>query len=249
MAGHSKWANIKHKKAAQDAKRGKVFTRLAKEITVSAKLGGGDETSNPRLRAAVLKARAANMPRDNIDRAVKKGTGELEDINFEELMYEGYTPGGAAVIVEVMTDKKTRTLPEIKNIFSKAGGSLGENGSVSYLFDYRGVIIIEAPSANEEDIMNAAVEAGADDFEADGDDIYVVYTTLESFHQAITEVSKLAEENKWEILESGLKYIAQANMDLPEDKIESAVKMVENLENHDDVQNVFTNLNMPEEGE
>jgi YebC/PmpR family DNA-binding regulatory protein len=247
MAGHSKWANIKHKKAAADAKRGKVFTRLAKEMTVAAKLGGADETTNPRLRAAVLKARTANMPKDNIERAIKKGTGDLDGVSFEEIVYEGYAVGGIAIMVEVMTDKKSRTLPEIKNIFSKNAGSLAEAGAVSYLFEYKGEIVIDAIETSEDDFMNVALEAGAEDFQKVSDSVFVVTTSREDFAPVLSAFSDLTEKKSWEILESGLKYIPQAVLEPDSQTMESAAKLIDALENHDDVQNVFYNVELPEE--
>ncbi|MDH5719076.1 MAG: YebC/PmpR family DNA-binding transcriptional regulator [Spirochaetia bacterium] len=247
MAGHSKWANIKHRKQAADAKRGKIFTRLAKEITVSAKLGGGDENSNPRLRAAILKARESNVPKDNIERAVKKGTGELESDNYEELVYEGYAPGGIAIIIEVLTDKKTRTVPEIKNILSKAGGSMAESGSVSYLFDHKGVILIKGENINEEELLEQVVECGAEDFEKDEENIYVIKSAKEDFHAVLEAFYKIIETKGWEILESELQYVPKTQIALDVDKGGAVMKLIENLENHDDVQNVFSNLEISEE--
>lgn len=243
MAGHSKWANIKHKKQAQDAKRGKIFTKLTKEITISAKIGGGDENSNPRLRTAVLKARAANVPKDNIERAIKKGTGELEGINYEEILFEGYGPNGIAVIIETMTDKKSRTLPEIKNLFSKNGGSLAENGAVSYLFDHKGIIIVEAESEKEEEIFNKSIESGAEDFESD-EGIFIIKTEKEMFHEVQKTLEPYFEENNISIIESSLQYIPGTYIDVDDDnKLESIADFIDILENHDDVQNVYTNIN------
>ena len=183
MAGHSKWANIKHRKGAEDAKRAKVFTRLAKEIIVSAKLGGSDENSNPRLRAAIIKARAANMPKDNIERAIKKGAGELEGTNYEEITYEGYGPDGLAIMLEVMTDKKSRTLPEIKNLFSKNGGNLAETGAVAYSFEYKGHIIFES-ALSEDNLFELCLEAGASDFNSSPED--------DNYFEAYSERRKLS---------------------------------------------------------
>lgn len=242
MAGHSKWANIKHKKQAQDAKRGKVFTKLTKEITISAKLGGGDENSNPRLRTAVLKARAANVPKDNIERAIKKGTGELEGINYEEILFEGYGPEGIAVIIETMTDKKSRTLPEIKNLFSKNGGSLAENGAVSFLFEHKGIIVIEAEPDREEEIFTKAIDCGADDFETD-ENIFIIKTEKEMFHEVLSQIEPFIEENGMKVIESGLQYIPNAYAEIDENRIENVLNFVDLIENHDDVQNIYTNVN------
>ena len=246
MAGHSKWANIKHRKQAVDAKRGKIFTRLAKEITVSAKLGGGDENSNPRLRAAILKARDNNVPKDNIERAIKKGTGELDSDNYEELVYEGYAPGGIAIMIEVLTDKKTRTVPEIKSILSKAGGSMAESGAVSYLFEHKGIILIKG-NITEEELLEQVVESGAEDFEKDDENIYVVKTSKEEFNNVLNAFYKIAEAKGWEVLESELQYVPTSQIALDKSKGSAVLKLIENLENQDDVQNVFSNLELTDE--
>ena len=174
MSGHSKWSSIKHKKAATDAKRGKIFTRLIKEITVAARMGGGDIEANPRLRSAVQAAKADNMPKDNIERAIKKGTGELEGVNYEEIIYEGYGPGGAAVLVESLTDNKNRTVADIRSIFGKNGGNLGENGCVAWMFDKKGYIAIERSAVDEDALMEAALEAGAEDIREDDSNYEVI---------------------------------------------------------------------------
>lgn len=246
MAGHSKWANIKHKKASTDAKRGKQFTKLAKEIIVSAKLGGSDINSNPRLRSAVTKARGMNMPKDNIEKAIKKGAGELEGVDFEEIVYEAYGPNGVALIIEVMTDKKSRTLPEIKNILSKAGGSLGETGSVGYLFDHMGVILIDNKTAEggeitEDDLLEALLEAGAEDYEAD-ESLYVVKAQKEQFHAVLNAIMPVVESRGWNIVESGLQFIPKSMMELPPEQTEKTALLIDNLDSHDDVQNVYSNL-------
>ncbi|RME93144.1 MAG: YebC/PmpR family DNA-binding transcriptional regulator [Candidatus Hydrogenedentota bacterium] len=250
MAGHSKWANIKHKKAAQDAKRGKIFNKLAKEIEVAAKLGGSDENANPRLRTAILKARQANMPKDNIERAIKKGAGELEGVNYEEFVYEGYGPGGTAIIIEVMTDKKSRTLPEIKSIFTKSGNSLAESGAVSYLFDHVGLILVEGENIDEEKLLDIVLESGAEDFELDDEvgnkKIYAIKTAKENFHSVLTALEPKLQEMGLKIVESGLKYVPQTTIALPKEQALKAIKLIEDLENHDDVQNVYTNLEIGE---
>jgi YebC/PmpR family DNA-binding regulatory protein len=174
MSGHSKWSTIKHKKGATDAKRGKIFTKLIKEITVAARMGGGDINANPRLRTAVLAAKAENMPKDNIERAIKKGTGELEGVNYEESTYEGYGPGGAAVIVESLTDNKNRAVAEIRHIFSKYGGNLGANGCVAWMFDKKGYLVVEKSVIDEDSLMETALEAGAEDVREDGDNFEVI---------------------------------------------------------------------------
>ena len=243
MAGHSKWANIKHRKGSQDAKRGQIFTRLSKEITVSAKLGGGDENSNPRLKAAVQKARQANMPKDNIEKAIKKGTGELEGVSYEEAVYEGYGNDGIAIMVEIMTDKKSRTLPEIKNIFSKAGGSLAESGAVEYLFTHTGTILIKSDGVNEEELLEAIMQAEATDFEKD-DDVYLIKTEKENFHKVLNHLEPVIEAKGWELIESGLRYLPQATIELEKEKALAAMKLIDTLENHEDVQNVYSNLEL-----
>ncbi len=241
MSGHSKWANIKHKKQAVDAKRGQVFTRIAKEIIVASKLAGSDENRNPRLKSAILKARQANMPKDNIIKAIKKGSGELASETYEEITYEGYGPGGVAFIVEVMTDKKSRTLPEIKNIFSKAGGNLVESGAVSYQFDHKGIIIIEGENISEELFLEAVIEADVNDFKK-VDDFFMVQTSKKMFHEVITKLSNALTKKNWKIIESGLKYIPNTLISTKDDGTENIMKLIDCLEEHDDVQNVYTNL-------
>ncbi|MFP4615825.1 MAG: YebC/PmpR family DNA-binding transcriptional regulator [Thiohalospira sp.] len=242
MAGHSKWANIKHRKAAQDAKRGKIFTRLIKEITVAARLGGGDPEANPRLRQAIDKALSNNMPKDNIDRAVKRGTGELEGVSYEEATYEGYAPGGVAVLVECMTDNKNRTVGEIRHIFSKAGGNLGEDGSAAYIFHKTGMLIFDGASVDEDALMEAAMEAGADDIQTE-DGQQVVYTDPQDF-----------EDVKAALVESGFEpQVAEVTMKpdntvrVEGDKAEKVLKLLDALEDHDDVQNVYANYDIPDE--
>ncbi|MCB1146333.1 MAG: YebC/PmpR family DNA-binding transcriptional regulator [Leptospiraceae bacterium] len=247
MAGHSKWANIKHRKGAADARRGQVFTKLAKEIMISAKLGGSDENSNPRLRTAILKARAANMPKDNIERAVKKGAGELEGVNYEEAVYEGYGPGGIAIMIETMTDKRTRTIPELKNIFTKAGTSMAESGSVSYLFDHKGMLLVKANSATEDQLLEAVLETGGEDMEQDEPGVFVIYTTREDFHAVSDKLIPILEAKGCEILESGLKFVPQTTMELDAEKTTAVLKLLDQLESHDDVQNVYSNLELTDE--
>lgn len=242
MAGHSKWANIKHRKGAADAKRGQVFTKLAKELMVSAKLGGSDENANPRLRTAIIKARAANMPKDNIERAIKKGAGELEGVVYEEAVYEGYGPGGIAIMVETMTDKKTRTIPELKSIFTKAGTSMAESGAVSYLFNQKGVLLVKANGNSEENLFDITIEKGGEDMEKDDEDVFAIYTARESFGEVSNEIIPALEEKGCEIIESGLKYLPQSSIELNKEKTQAALKLIDTLESHDDVQNVYTNM-------
>ncbi len=242
MAGHSKWANIKHRKAGQDAKRGKVFTKMIRELTVAAKMGGGVVADNPRLRALVDKALAANMTRDTIDRAIARGAGTAESDNLEELVYEGYGPGGIAVLVETLTDNRNRTVAEVRHGFAKFGGSLGTAGSVSYMFERTGLISFPAGS-NEEEILDISLEAGAHDVVTNADGSIDVLTTLETFGAV-----------KDALLESGLEpsaaemaMLAANEVDLDLEGAQALLKLVEHLEDLDDVQNVYTNANLSEE--
>ena len=240
MSGHSKWHTIKHKKGAADAKRGQMFTKLIKEISISARLGGGDPESNPRLRTVILKAKASNMPKDNIDRAIKKGTGELEGVNYEEILYEAYGPGGVAMLIDVLTDNKNRAAAEIRNLLNKGGGSLGAAGSVSYLFKRKGLITYDASKYKEDDILAVALEAGAEDVSSDGDNIEVT-TNPEDFENVV----KALEAGGFEHAMAELARVADASVTLDNDKTQKALRLVENLEDHEDVQNVATNLEIP----
>jgi YebC/PmpR family DNA-binding regulatory protein len=242
MSGHSKWASIRHKKGAADAKRGKIFTRLIREIMVAARLGGGDPSGNSRLRQAIAAAKAENMPRENIDRAIKKGTGELEGVNYEECIYEGYGPGGVAVLVEAMTDNRNRAAADLRNRFSKHGGSLGEAGCVSWMFRKKGLIFFERDQVSEDQIMEAAIEAGADDVIA-ADDQFEVHTSLENF-----------EDVKQFFKDKGLLYnmaevtmVPQNSLRLEGQKAIQMVKLMEVLEDCDDVQKVYANFDIPDE--
>ncbi|MEI7589900.1 MAG: YebC/PmpR family DNA-binding transcriptional regulator [Deltaproteobacteria bacterium] len=240
MSGHSKWSTIKHKKGAIDAKRGKIFTKLAKEITVAAKHGGGDQEMNARLRQAVLAAKAENMPKDNIDRAVKKGTGELDGgVNYEEIVYEGYGPGGVAVLIEVMTDNRNRTVAEIRHILSKHGGNLGENGCVGWLFTQKGVIVIDKSAVSEDTLMELALEAGADDVTQDGDVFEVVCepAIFEAVHKAI-------EGKKIKVEQAHITMVPQNTVALDEEKAEQMLKLMDKMEDNDDVQNVHANFDI-----
>ncbi|MDW7645667.1 MAG: YebC/PmpR family DNA-binding transcriptional regulator [Desulfuromonadales bacterium] len=241
MAGHSKWANIKHRKGAQDAKRGKVFTKLIKEITVAAKIGGGDIEGNPRLRTAIDKAKSENMPKDTIERAIKKGTGDMDGVNYEEGTFEGYGPGGVAVIVEFMTDNRTRTVADVRHIFNKHNGSLGVSGSVSYLFDRKG--LISFPTENDFDtIFEAALEAGAEDVKDEGDS-YEVITDPSNF---IEVREAIAEKGlKWETAE--ITMIPQTMVQVEGKQAEQMLKMMDKLEDNDDVQNVYANFDISDE--
>jgi len=243
MSGHSKWSTIKHKKGAADAKRGKIFTRIIKEMTVAARLGGGDVDGNPRLRAAVAEAKANNMPKDNIDRSIKRGTGELEGVNYEELTYEGYGPGGVAIMVETMTDNTNRTTPEIRHVFEKCGGNMGRPGSVRFQFERKGYFAIEKSAANEDKLMELALEAGADDLQTDDTDIYEIYTTPEAFEQ----VRQTLEKNKIPTVEAKLGQIPSNYVKLDEQKSKQMMRLMEMLDDQDDVQNVYTNFDIPDE--
>jgi len=240
MSGHSKWHTIKHKKGAADAKRGQMFTKLIKEISISARHGGGDPESNPRLRTVILKAKASNMPKDNIDRAIKKGTGELEGVSYEEILYEAYGPGGVAMLIDVLTDNKNRAAAEIRNLLNKGGGSLGAAGSVSYLFKRKGLITYDASRYKEDDILAAALEAGAEDVSSDGDSIEVT-TSPEDFENVV----KALEAAGFQHTMAEIARVADTNVTLDTDKTQKALRLVENLEDHEDVQNVATNLEIP----
>jgi YebC/PmpR family DNA-binding regulatory protein len=241
MAGHSKWANIKHRKGAQDAKRGKVFTKLIKEITVAAKIGGGDPDANPRLRTAIDKAKSENMPKDTIERAVKKGTGDVDGVTYEEGTFEGYGPGGVAVLVEFMTDNRTRTVADVRHIFNKHNGSLGVSGSVGFLFDRKGLISFN-PDQDFEAIFEAALEAGAEDVKDEGDS-YEVITDPGDF----MEVRDLLADKglSWETAE--VTMLPQTMVQLEGKPAEQMLKMMEKLEDNDDVQNVYANFDISDE--
>ncbi len=236
MSGHSKWATIRRKKGALDAKRGKIFTRLIREITIAARQGGGDPEGNPRLRLAIDNAKAANMPADNIERAIKKATGELEGSQIVELTYEGYGPGGAALLVEVATDNKNRTVAEIRHIFSKGNGNMGETGSVAWMFEHKGVITVKRDGKSEDEMMEIVLDAGAEDLQTE-EEFFVVTTSLESFEP----VRKLLIDKKFNIENASLQWVAKNHLSLNGDNAEKMMKLIELLEECDDVQNVFTN--------
>jgi YebC/PmpR family DNA-binding regulatory protein len=242
MSGHSKWANIKHRKGAADARRGKIFTRLIKEITMAARLGGGDASCNPRLRAAILEAKAENMPKDNIERGIKKGTGELEGVSYEEIVYEGYGPGGAAVMVESMTDNKNRAVADIRHIFSKCGGNLGENGCVSYMFDKKGLIEVDRDSVNEDTLMETALEAGAEDIREE-ETIFEVITEPQAF-EAVKEALDAAAI-KYTLAE--VTMIPQTTLNLSGKEAEQMFRLMEMLEDCEDVQKLYTNADIPDD--
>ena len=240
MSGHSKWATIKHKKAALDAKRGKVFTRIIKEIMIAAR-SGGDQDANPRLRTAVLAAKAVSMPADNIKRAIMRGTGELEGGQIEEVMFEGYGPGGAAVLVNVATDNRNRTVSEIRHVFSKNGGNLGELGSVAWMFERKSQILVPAEKASEEQLMNIVLDAGADDIRNDGD-----HWEILSPPEAHEPVMKALEANKIETTEAAIAMVPKNLIKLEGKPAEGMLRLTEALEEHDDVQNVYSNFDIDE---
>jgi YebC/PmpR family DNA-binding regulatory protein len=243
MSGHSRWSTIKHKKGATDAKRGKLFTRLIKEMTVAARMGGGDINGNARLRAAVSEGKASNMPKDTIDRAIKRGTGEIEGASYEELSYEGYGPGGVALIVEAMTDNTNRTTPEIRHIFEKNGGNLGTPGSVRFQFDRKGYFTIEKSAVSEDRLMEIVLEAGADDLQTDDPDVYEVYASPDNFEQ----VRQALEKNNIKTIEAKLGQIPSMYIKLDDQKARQMMRLLEMLDDHDDVQNVWSNFDIPEE--
>ncbi|GMU95505.1 MAG: YebC/PmpR family DNA-binding transcriptional regulator [Ignavibacterium album] len=241
MSGHSKWATIKRKKAALDAKKGKIFTKLIKEITIAARQGGGDPAGNPRLRLAIDNAKAENMPAENIERAIKKATGELEGVTYHELTYEGYGPAGVAMLVEVATDNKNRTVAEVRHIFSKHGGSLGETGSVAWMFERKGVITIPKQNKSEDDILSIVLDAGADDLQTE-EEFYEITTTVENFES----VRKALQENNLKVDNASLQWIAKNTIEVKGEDAEKVMKLIEALEDCDDVQNVYSNADIDE---
>ena len=243
MSGHSKWSTIKRKKGALDAKRGRIFTRLIKEITVAARMGGGDPEGNPRLRSAVASAKSENMPKDNIVRAIKKGTGELEGAVYEEITYEGYGPAGVAVLVDCMTDNKNRTVADIRHAFSKSGGNLGESGCVSWMFDKKGTILVDKESIDEEELMDKALEAGAEDV-VEEDAVFQVVTTPDDF----ATVREALEADGVKFIEASVSMVPQNTVDITDEKpARQILKLLESLEDHDDVQNVYANFDIPDD--
>jgi YebC/PmpR family DNA-binding regulatory protein len=242
MSGHSKWSTIKRKKGKMDAQRGKLFSRLIKEITVAARQGGGDANANPRLRQAIQSARAANMPQDNVDRAVKKGTGELPGVSFEEVVYEGYGPGGAALLVEVTTDNKNRTVADIRHILSKRNGRLGETGSVAWMFEQKGFIAVDRKACGEDQLMTVVLEAGAEDMQLEGD-AYEITTAPGDFEG----VRQALDEHEIPYTLAELTKIPQSTVKLEGKTAEQALLLMEDLEDQDDVQHVYSNFDIDEE--
>jgi YebC/PmpR family DNA-binding regulatory protein len=244
MSGHSKWANIKHKKSREDARKGKVFSKLSKQIAVAARDGGGDPEMNSELRLAIQKAKDTNMPGDNIERAIKRGTGELEGINYEKFVYEGYGPGGVALYLELMSDNRNRTAAEIRHIFSKHGGNLGESGCVAWMFKRKGELIVEIKDLNfdEDEIMLLALEVGADDVKLD-DNILTIYTSPISFE----EVRKNLEKEKMKFAKAGIAMIPDNNIELDKNNARKMLKLMDALEDHDDVQEVYVNFDIEDD--
>jgi YebC/PmpR family DNA-binding regulatory protein len=243
MSGHSKWSSIKHKKAAVDAKRGKIFSKLIKEITVAARVGGsGDIDANPRLRTAVQAAKAENMPKENIERAIKKGTGELEGVSYEESLYEGYGPGGAAVLIESLTDNRNRAVADIRHIFSKNGGSLGENGCVAWMFKKKGYLVVEASAVDEDTLMEIALEAGAEDVREDGSN-FEVTTDPQDFEAVKSAVDAAGIET----VDAEVTMLPDTTANLQGKEAEQMVRLMESLDDCEDVQKVYTNADIPED--
>ncbi len=242
MSGHSKWSTIKHKKAANDKKRGKIFTKIIRELTIAARLGGGDPNGNPRLRTAVLKAKEANMPKDTIDRAIKKGTGDLGGVVYEEFMYEGYGPDGVAILMEIMTDNKNRTAADVRSVITKSGGNLGASGCVSYMFDKRGVIVFNSNVLNEDKAMEIGLEAGIEDIISDKDNIEVI-TTADNFEAVLKAFDKANIPH----VSAEVSMVPNTYKDVSQEKIERVLDLIDKLEDLDDIQNVYTNMNLPDD--
>ncbi len=241
MSGHSKWSSIKHKKAATDSKRGKIFTKIIKEITVAARQGKGDVNSNPRLRTAVQSAKAMNMPQENIQRAIKKGTGELPGVSYEEITYEGYGAGGVAVIVEAMTDNKNRTVAEIRSLLGKNGGQMGETGCVGWMFHRKGIITVEKEASDEENLMSIVLDAGAEDFQTEGN--YEI-TTLPDDFEAVKEA---LEKNNIPCLSASITMVPQNTVQVEGKQATQVMKLMDALDDHDDVQNCYANFEISDE--
>lgn len=242
MSGHNKWSTIKHKKGAADAKRGKLFSKIIKEITIAARYGGGDPDGNPRLRTALGTAKNANMPKENVERAIKRGTGEIAGVSYEEVTYEGYGPGGVAVMVEALTDNKNRTVAEVRHIFDKYGGNLGESGCVAWMFDKKGVIILPAKNLTEDEVMELGLEAGAQDVVHDGE-LFEITTEVADFET----VRKAIEDKGWMIEEAELAMVPQNTVKLEGKKAEQMLKMMDALDDNDDLQKVSANFDISEE--
>ena len=243
MSGHSKWSTIKHKKGAADAKRGKIFSRLAKEITIAAKTGGGDPAGNPRLRTVLLEARSENMPKDNIERAIKKGTGELPGVSYDEVRYEGYAPGGIALIIDILTDNKNRTVAEIRHLLTRHGGSMAETNAVAWNFEQKGLIVIPKSACSDDEMLEKAIEAGAEDVDSSGDEFHevtTVSTDLYAVAKALEGMGLKAESAK-------LTMIPKTTQKVEGKSVGNVLKLMEALEEHDDVQNVYANFDISDE--
>jgi YebC/PmpR family DNA-binding regulatory protein len=242
MSGHSKWHSIKYKKAAQDAKRGKIFTKIIRELSIAARIGGGEPDTNPRLRKAIADAKAVNMPADNIKRAIMKGTGQLEGVSYEEIAYEGYGPGGVAIYVEVLSDNKNRTISELRHIFTRNNGHIGESGCVAWMFNRKGYIVVEQEKASEDELLEIILDAGAEDLREDGSN-YEIFTPPEEFEAVVNAL----QEHDIELAASNLGYIPQNYIKLEGKQAQQLLKLMEELEDHDDVQNVWANFDIDEE--
>ncbi|MCA9413743.1 MAG: YebC/PmpR family DNA-binding transcriptional regulator [Candidatus Omnitrophica bacterium] len=242
MAGHSKWNNIKRKKSKVDAQRAKIFTKAIKEIQIAARMGGGDPAGNPRLRTAILSARSVNMPTDNIERAIKKGTGDLEGVNYEEIVFEGYGPGGTAVYVETLSDNRNRTVGEVRHLFSKYGGNMGESGCVSWMFDRKGIIALDPAKADEEKVMEAALELGVEDISVEEEviEVYTEWTIVEDVREGL-------EKAGIEVESAEVSMVPQNTVSLDAKQAETFVKLIDALEDNEDVQNVYANADIPDE--
>ena len=244
MSGHSKWSQIKHKKGQTDAKRGKIFTKIVKEIAIAARLGGGDPDGNPRLRTAIEKAKEVNMPHDNIKKAIMKGTGELPGVTYEEFVYEGYGPSGVALMIEVLTDNKNRTLPEIRHMLAKSGGSLGETGCVSWMFDKKGYILVSKSKASEDTVMSVALDAGAEDMKNDpAEENYEIITAPED----LANVKDALEKATLPVESAEVSMLPKNYGVLDEKAAEQMIRLMDVLEDHDDIQNVYANFDIPDE--
>ncbi len=240
MSGHNKWSTIKHKKSKADAKRGKLFTKIIRELTTAAREGGGDPEGNPRLRAAIQAAKAANMPAENITKAIQRGTGELPGVAYEEVVYEGYGPGGVAVMLQVLTDNRNRTTAEIRHLFGKHGGNLGESGCVSYLFKKQGYLILPKSAGSEDAVMEAVLEAGAEDFFAEDPELYEVYTAPEDLHK----VKAALEQRGFPVEQAKVEMVPTTQVRLEDKRADQMIRLMEAFEDHDDVQNVWANFDI-----
>ncbi|MFN3966911.1 MAG: YebC/PmpR family DNA-binding transcriptional regulator [Endomicrobiia bacterium] len=243
MSGHSKWAGIKHRKMAMDAKRGRMFTKLIREITIAAKVGGGNPENNPRLRKAIEDARSINMPQENIKKAIMRGTGELPGVNYEEIVYEGYGPGGVAVLIEAATDNKNRTTSEIRKIFSSHGGNLGENGCVSWMFSQKGYIMVDKTKFNEDELMSIVLDLGAEDFKSDDEEYYEIITSPEDFDRIKQEL----EKRNIPISQAEITMLPKTYIKLADKEAEQMLALMNDLEDHDDVNHVYANFDISKE--